>query len=339
MRKKLSAILLAVLLCAGCGADVEETPPARFGYSGSVMLFCSMQEEQILAIKKGFEEKYPGITMDYYFSSTSKVLTKLATERQSGKITADVIWTGDPSDYIDLKATHTLSPYISPQAININETFMDEQHYYIGGRLMSVVIAYNTDLVAEDEVPRTWEDLLDPKWKGRIVMTDPKGAGSTKYFVSSLMGASGYGPAFFSGLYDNGCMLESSTAATHQRVADGTYAIGICLDYIVSNLKDQGRPIALHYPEEDLITIYCPMGIVAGCPNEYNGRLLYDFILSKEGQSILVDNHLRSIRDDVEQDGPSIQTILDTRFPTDDQQISDTADELLAEFDRIFFHT
>lgn len=158
---KKAAICLALLcLCAGCTAAEPNTEeaPARAGYSGSVTLFSSMQEEQIQAIKEGFEAKYPDITMEYFFAGTNKVLTKLATEIQSGKITADLVWTGSPSDYQKLRDDRVLSPYISPQAININEAFMDEHHYYIGGRLMSMVIAYNTDLVSEEEAPRTWKD-------------------------------------------------------------------------------------------------------------------------------------------------------------------------------------
>ena len=339
-RFRTTAVCLALLaLCAGCagGERPAEGTPAMTGYSGKVTLFCSMQEEQIQAIKEGFEQKYPNITMDYFFAGTSKVLTKLATEMQSGEITADLIWTGAPSDYRKLKEDRCLSPYISPQAININEAFVDEHHYYIGGRLMSAVIAYNTDLVPEEEAPRTWEELLDPKWKGRIVMTDPGSSGSTKYFVGALMNAPGYGQAYFERLKENGCMLESNSTATHLQIADGTYAVGICLDYIVGNLEQDGEPISFHAPERDTVPIYSPMGLVAGCPNERNGRLLYDYILSKEGQQILTEHHLHSIRDDVEPSGGSVQAVLDARLPVDDQVVSDTSEEVMDRFDRIFF--
>ena len=73
------------------------------GYSGTVTLYCSMQEEEIQALKEGFEAKYPQITMNYFFAGTNKVLTKLATEMQSGEISADLVWTGAPSDYRKLK--------------------------------------------------------------------------------------------------------------------------------------------------------------------------------------------------------------------------------------------
>lgn len=337
---KKAAICLALLcLCAGCTAAEQNTEeaPVRTGYSGSVTLFSSMQEEQIQAIKEGFEGKYPDITMEYFFAGTNKVLTKLATETQSGKITADLVWTGSPSDYQKLKEDRVLSPYISPQAININEAFMDEHHYYIGGRLMSMVIAYNTDLVSEEEAPRTWKDLLDPKWKNQIIMTDPGSSGSVKYFVGALMNSPDYGEEYMKALKENGCMLESNSTAAHLQVANGTYAVGICLDYIVRNMAQNGASIAFQVPEQDAVPIYSPMGLVAGCPNERNGRLLYDYILSKEGQQILMEHSLRSIRDDVD-DSASLQTMLDTRLPVDDQVISDTAEDVMNRFDQIFFH-
>lgn len=337
--KRIAACLILVCCTAGCAGSPRpaEAPPSMAGYSGTVTLYCSMQEEEIQAIKEGFEEKYPDITMNYFFAGTNKVLTKLATEMQSGEIAADLVWTGAPSDYRKLKENRYLSPYISPQAININEAFMDEHHYYIGGRLMSAVIAYNTDLVSKEDAPRTWDDLLDPRWNGQIVMTDPGSSGSIKYFVGALMNSPAYGTAYFERLRENGCMLESNSTATHLQVARGTYAVGICMDYIVSNMEEAGEPISFRLPERDTVPIYSPMGLVAGCPNERNGRLLYDYILSKEGQTILTEHHLHSIRDDLGNTPDSIQTVLDSRLPVNEQEISDTMEDVMDRFDRIFF--
>ena len=90
-------------------------------------------------------------------------------------------------------------------------------------------------------------------------------------------------------------------------------------------------------PERDTVPIYSPMGLVAGCPNERNGRLLYDYILSKEGQAILTEHHLHSIRDDLGNTPDSIQTVLDSRLPVNEQEISDTMEDVIDRFDRIFF--
>jgi len=138
-------------------------------------------------------------------------------------------------------------------------------------------------------------------------------------------------------LRENGCMLESNSTATHLQVAHGTYAVGICMDYIVSNMEEAGEPISFRLPERDTVPIYSPMGLVAGCPNERNGRLLYDYILSKEGQTILTEHHLHSIRDDLGNTPDSIQTVLDSRLPVNEQEISDTMEDVMDRFDRIFF--
>ena len=146
-----------------------------------------------------------------------------------------------------------------------------------------------------------------------------------------------YGTAYFERLRENGCMLESNSTATHLQVAHGTYAVGICMDYIVSNMEEAGEPISFRLPERDTVPIYSPMGLVAGCPNERNGRLLYDYILSKEGQTILTEHHLHSIRDDLGNTPDSIQTVLDSRLPVNEQEISDTMEDVIDRFDRIFF--
>ena len=83
MRKFFSILVIAVmaLSLAACGSKPGFSSPK---YSGNVMLYSSMQEDQIVAIKKGFEAKYPDIKMDYYFAGTGKVITKIAAEKQAG---------------------------------------------------------------------------------------------------------------------------------------------------------------------------------------------------------------------------------------------------------------
>lgn len=89
----------------------------------------------------------------------------------------------------------------------------------------------------------------------------------------------------------------------------------MCLDYVTANLVAEGSPIAFLYPE-DTVSIASPIGLVKDCNNEENGKLLYDFILSKEGQEILVANNLVSVREDVEQavDLTAIPSMLDSDF-------------------------
>lgn len=359
MRKKALAVLLtsamvaSMTACGGSGgasattaqtqaaqsggaAERKEEAPASGDASGSVMLYSSMQEDQLVAIKEGFEKKYPNVKMDYYFAGTGKVITKIATEHQSGQVAADVIWVGDPSDYIGFKNEGILAQYSSPEAETIDKKFIDADGYYTGARMMNMSIGYNTALVTEEEAPSSWNDLLDSKWNNQIVMTDPSSAGTTKYFVGALLSNPAYGEEYFKKLKENGCELESGTTATHNQVAASAYKVGIMLDYVTQNLMDEGSPLGFKYLDNDLVSIFSPIGLVEGCANEENGKLLYDFILSREGQEILVENNLLSVRNDVDQKGASVDEIAAAAMEVDLQSLADQSDDIINTFDGIF---
>ena len=293
--KKIVALMLALIMVLSMASVAMAEP------SGKVMLYSSMQEAQLQAIEQAFEAKYPGVDMEYYYAGGGKLVTKMTTEAQDGgQIACDVVWLGDPSDYESFKANGWLMPYVSPETDHIAKEYMDAEGYYTAGRLVTMGIAWNIGLVDEADAPKTWEDLLDPKWQNQIIMTDPAQASTTKYWMAAMMQSEKYGPAFFEKLRENGVELESGTTATHNRVADASYMVGICLDYVSANLIAEGSPMAFHYTTEDVITMTSPVAMIKGCANEDNGKLLMDFILSKEGQEVLVANNLVSVRDDVE---------------------------------------
>ncbi|MCI8651038.1 MAG: ABC transporter substrate-binding protein [Oscillospiraceae bacterium] len=349
--KKLACLGLSLTMTLGllsaCGGGAETTPtpaPAESTapvessapektYSGKVMMYSSMQEDQLMAIKEGFEKKYPGITMEYYFAGTSKVVTKISTEAQAGHVDADVIWVGDAATYVSFKESDILQKYSSPEAANLDPAYVDADGYYTAARLVGVGIAYNTVNVTPEEAPKTWDDLLDPKWNDQIVMSDPGTAGTTKYWMNAIMCSDKYGVDYMQKLHDNGCYLESGTTATHNQLAASAYKVGVCLDYVTANLVAEGSPIAFLYPE-DTVSIASPIGLVKDCNNEENGKLLYDYILSKEGQEILVANNLVSVREDVEQavDLTAIPSMLESDFA----KLASDSDANLDAFNKIF---
>ncbi len=202
--------------------------------------------------------------------------------------------------------------------------------------MMNMGIGYNSALVKPEDAPQSWNDLLDPKWEGQIVMTDPSSAGTTKYFVAALLANPEYGEEYFKKLRANGCELESGTTATHNQVAASAYQVGIMLDYVSHNLMAQGSPIGFTYLKKDLISIFSPIGLVKGSPNNENGKLLYDFILSKEGQEILIANNLLSVRNDVDQKGVNVQEIAKSAMQVDLNALAANSNKILATFDNIF---
>ena len=131
-----SLMLVMALMMAGCGggdkkADApKKDAPKAAAATDTVMLYSSMQEDQLNAVKKAFEKKYPNIKLDYYFAGTGKVKTKIFTEAKGGQVAADVIWVGDPADYIGFKADgKILQKYESPEAKNIDKAFIDPEGF------------------------------------------------------------------------------------------------------------------------------------------------------------------------------------------------------------------
>jgi len=315
--------------------EVNQPPSTMAPPSGTVMLYSSMQEDQLIAIKQAFEAKYPDVTMEYYFAGTSKVITKIATEAQAGHVDADIIWVGDPVDYVAFKEEDILQAYTSPESASIDPAYIDKDGYFTGARIMNMGIGYNTTLVKPEEAPKNWNDLLDPKWNDQIVMTDPGSSGTSKFWVNALMDSEKYGEAYFKNLKGNGCYLESGTTAAHNQLAAGAYKVGVCVDYVTATLANEGSTLAFIFPE-DTISIFSPIGLVKDCANEANGKLLYDFILSKEGQEVLVANNLISIRSDVDQGSIDVNSIAKKAMPCVLTSMAENTEMYSEIFDRIF---
>jgi iron(III) transport system substrate-binding protein len=327
--KKVIAFLVALMLVMSLSVSLAEP-------SGKVMLYSSMQEAQLQAIEQAFEAKYPTVDMEYYYAGGGKLVTEMTTEaKDGGQIASDVVWLGDPSDYESFKANGWLEPYVSPETEHIAKEYMDPEGYYTAGRLVTMGIAWNVGLVDEADAPKTWNDLLDPKWFNQIIMTDPSQASTTKYWMAAMMQSEKYGEAYFQALKDNGVELESGTTATHNRVADASYMVGICLDYVSANLMAQGSPMNFHYTTDDVITMTSPIALIKGCANEDNGKLLMDFILSKEGQEVLVANNLVSVRDDVEMQVDT-SAIASVNMAVDYNDLGANLQSYLDKFNHIF---
>lgn len=343
MKKKFLSLILAGCMAfslAACGAK-EETPAPQGGSndgpSGSVMLYSSLKEDQLEAIKEGFTKKYPNIKMDYYAAGTSKVATKIATEKQSGQVACDVVWIGDPSNYITMKEQGILEAYESPEAANIDEAFKDSENYYVGGRLVVMGFGYNTNTVSEENAPKVWSDLLKPEFEGQIVMTDPGESGTTFYLVSALMANNKYGLDFFQKLKDHGTELESGTTSTHTKVASNAYKVCVAVDYVTQTLEKDGSTIKFGYPDEELIAISSPIALVKDAKNAENGKLLYDYIISVEGQTILADHDCAPIRKDVVKEGAmTIDELVKRALVVDNAYIAEHSSEILDSFDKIF---
>ena len=280
--------------------------------------------------------KDTGVKVNFMRFSSGEALARLNAEKKNPQV--DVMLGGPADTYAAGVKEGIFEQYRPKDSDAIPASLRDPQNHWTGIGIIPLCFLTNTKFLEKNKMhaPESWNDLLDPKWKGQIVMTDPGTAGTTKYAVGALMASKDYGPEYFRKLKENGTELQSGTTATHNQIAAGAYKVGMCLDYVTENLKTKGSTIEFVYPEKDGISIYSPIALVKGAANMDNGKLLYDFILSKEGQDVLVANNLLSVRKDIKQRDVTIEEIAAHAMNIDLATLAANANKVLDDFDAIF---
>lgn len=153
-------------LASYSGADRTDKLVAAAKAEGALTLYTATPVEDVTAITRAFTAKY-GIPVTTWRGSSEDVLRRAVTEIKAGRYDADIIETNGP----ELEALHRekiFQPISSPLTANIFPQAVPEHKEWIGSRLNIITVAYNTSLVSDAEVPKTWDDLLDARWKGKV---------------------------------------------------------------------------------------------------------------------------------------------------------------------------
>jgi iron(III) transport system substrate-binding protein len=151
------------------------------------------------------------------------------------------------------------------------------------------VIAYNPKVIPPAEAPKTWKDLLDPKWKGKMVTAHPGYSGIIATHVLALVNLHGWD--YFKQLAQNKLMLVQSAVDPSGVVASGERPVAVNGgDYTFAQTKRKGNPIEIVYPKEGVPLIVSPTAITSFAPHPNTARLFTDFIFTREVQQVLADS-------------------------------------------------
>jgi iron(III) transport system substrate-binding protein len=166
---------------------------------------------------------------------------------------------------------------------------------------LPTVLAVNTRLVPANEIPQTWHELADPKWKGKIAFAGADRSGSALQQLMQIVHVFGEreGWDLFGKMFDN-FVVTGSSGAVPRGVAQGEYAIGLTLEDGAQRFVEGGAPVVIVYPREGISMGADAMALIANGPNPDGAKRLMDFIASVEGQRIVVERFgRRAIRIDV----------------------------------------
>jgi iron(III) transport system substrate-binding protein len=166
--------------------------------------------------------------------------------------------------------------------------FKDKDGYYYGLRATVNVIAYNSKTIPASEAPKTWKDLLDPRWKGKMVTAHPGYSGVIATHVLALVHL--YGWDYWKQLAQNKLMLVQSAVDPSGVVASGERPIAVDGgDYTFYQTKKKGNPVEIVFPRDGVPLVVSPSAIPSFAPHPNAARLFTDFIFSRELQQVLAD--------------------------------------------------
>lgn len=272
------------------GAEREQALYDAAKEEGTVTWYTGLIPEKIVApMEDAFEEKYPGIDLKYFRDGSSAIASKILTEAQAGKPASDV-WDGAHAAET-LKAAGAAEPYVSPSLEHHPEDLRDPDGYWAAVNIYVKGVAYNTDLVDPEDAPKTYEDLLDPRWKGKMAWT-PEATGGADFIgnvLTTLGEDEGTDYVEQLGEQDISVVQVSSVELLNQTVA-GQYPLVIqVFNNHVATAKADGAPVEFS-PLTSASKQLNPLGLTAGAQHPNAARLLIDYLLSEEGQSLFDEN-------------------------------------------------
>ena len=259
-----------------------------------LFVYTSMKESMIGDLKIAFAKKHADIKLDFQSAGAGKLMAKIAAERESGKIMADVLWTSEVPDFYQLKTQGLLQPYMPTELKQILNPLPDYDGSFTAVRLGTLGIAYNTRLIKE--APKTWADVQKPAFKGAYGIANPALSGTAYMSVAVLSKAFGWG--YFEALRANGAKMGKGSGQVVDDTASGDLLASLAVDYITLDKVDKGATLALVYPPEMLV-IPSPIAIFRNSPNAEAAKKFVDFVLSKDGQTIIANEGTLPVRADV----------------------------------------
>ncbi len=256
---------------------------------GKVIWYTAVDLPVAERIGKAFEAKYPGIAMRVERSGGERIFQRIGQEYASNIHAVDVVNSSDAAHFIVWKRDGILAPYVPEDvAMHYPAEHRDPDGLFASWRIWLCVIGYNTKLVKPEEAPKSFADLLDPKWTGKIVKAHPGYSGTI--MTATFQMARDIGWDYFDKLSKQKVMQVQSSADPPKKLALGERAImADGNEYNLVQLKEKGDPVEIVYPAEGTPIIVGPSGVLKDAPNPNAARLLQSFMFSPECQQLMVD--------------------------------------------------
>jgi iron(III) transport system substrate-binding protein len=304
---------------------------------GKVTWYTSVDLPLSEKMARTFESKYPGIACRVERSGAERNFQRIGLEFASGVRSVDVVNSSDASHFIVWKRNGWLASYVPEDvARHYPPQYKDPDGCFATWRAFFSVIAYNTNLVKPQDAPKSFADLLDPKWTGKMVKAHPGYSGTI--LTATYEMARDLGWDYFEKLAKQRVMQVQSAADPPKKVGLGERAVSVDgAEYLVLQMKEAGQPIDVVYPSEGTPLITGPNAIFKNAPNPNAARLFQSWMFTLEAQQLMSDfGALRSLHPLVK-DKPGRKPFAEIKAMKDDPiAVEAQSDEIKAKYTRYF---
>jgi iron(III) transport system substrate-binding protein len=288
---------LVAMVIAAAMAFAAPPAPAQQA-KGTVVFYSSMVLDVVEPVIAEFHKRHPGIKVDLLYSGSVELEQRIFAELEAGDLRADMIWAANPALFLNLKQRGALQAYRSPHAEAIPESLRDPDGMFYAGRVHNMGIGYNTRLVPKDKVPRTWAEFLE--FGPRAATASPLHSGTNFNMLGAFVQSKDLGWKWFEDAKAKGMKVVRGTGDVTRGLTSGEFAVAKSIDYIMAAQAAKGAPVAFVFPKDGVLSLPSPMAISARARNPEAAKVFLDFILSREGQQVLVSRHFLPVRTDVD---------------------------------------
>src|ERR1700758_4972468 len=304
---------------------------------GQVIYSTSIHLPVAEKLAKAFEAKYPGIAVRVERTGAERVFQRIGQEYSSNIHAVDVVNSSDAAHFIVWKRDGILAPYVPEDVAKFYPPeHRDADGEFASWRIWLSIIAYNTRLVKAEEAPKSFADLLDPKWKGKIVKAHPGYSGTIMTATYQMQRDLGW--SYFEQLAKQNVMQVQSSADPPKNLDLGERAVRADgNEYNIFELREKGRPVEPVYASEGSPLIIGPNGIFKDAPHPNAAKLFQSFCLSREAQQLIIDvGGLRSVHPDTK-DKPGRKALKDIKTMKDDAAaVEKEGDAIKSRYSKIF---
>jgi len=304
---------------------------------GKLTFYTAMDLTFAQHLGKAFETKYPGIAVRVERNGAERIFTRIAQEYGSRIHAVDVVNTADQAHCIIWTRNGWLAPYLPEEVAKYyDKGYYNPDALHITTRVLVSPFGYNTNLVKAEDAPKSFADLLDPKWAGKMVKAHPAYSGTIMNATFQI--ARDIGWDYFEKLAKQRVMQVQSATDTPKKVSLGERAVMVDgAGYLVIRYKEDGQPLDIIYPTEGTPLASGPSVLFKGAPNPNAGRLFQNWMHSREAQQFLVDWARQYSAHGQTKEKPSVRQLRDIKLMKEDPAaIVKEADAIKKRYAQIF---